>query len=141
MAAAKRSWEKVSAALRAAGGRRSSLPRPDFYAAALARRGRQFLEPVRLRRMVRHQCHRNSAEVWAQDVRGSTLCKGYGLCEGRWLEHSWVLREGHLVETTYRMEAYYGVELSPEEASEAWLHNFLLARYPGPASLLFPDGE
>jgi hypothetical protein len=83
-------------------------------------------------------CHRNSAEVWAQDVQGYRLCYGYALADGRWIEHSWVLDEEHLIETTYRMEAYFGLVLTPEEASVSWYWNFLQRRYPGPMAFIRP---
>jgi hypothetical protein len=43
-----------------------------------------------------------------------------------------------VIETTYHMEAYFGVALSPAQACRFWHQTFLQRRYPGPASLFRP---
>ena len=73
------------------------------------------------------QCHVNTANAYEQnsDTKDLIICTGYALSkDGIWRQHSWLL-EGyntskqyryHLIETTEKRVAYFGFELSPEEA-------------------------
>jgi hypothetical protein len=125
--------------LLALGGSKADIPADTDLAAALVLRGRPFAEPLRLRRGFMHECHRNAAEVWGQDPRRYKLCSGYGLAGDVWLEHSWVLDGGNLIETTFPMEAYFGVILSDAESCASWFYNFLQWRFPGPTAFLVPS--
>src|SRR5262245_12062628 len=138
MASVGKRWGELRAKLLAIGGTKVEPLRGGVTPSQLLSRGVQFTQPVLLQRGMRHKCHRNSAEVWAQDVKKHRLCRGYALSDGRWLEHSWVLAEGYLIETTYRMQAYFGLIRSPQEACESWFYNFLEERYPGPVAMLYP---
>src|SRR5262245_3929361 len=130
-----KAWDGLRKKLLAVGGKQVEEP-DGVPASRLLRRGRLFRQPVRMRRGERHACHRKPAGGWAQDVARYTLCSGYGLADGRWLTHSWVLDGEVIVETTYRMEAYYGVAYSSREACDSWYWNFLRQRHPGPSMLL-----
>lgn len=77
--------------------------------------------------------------MWAQDVERYALCRGFARSGGRWVEHSWVVDGEDVIETTYRMQKYFGVALTPPEACEAWFLEVLEARSPGPASLMFSE--
>jgi hypothetical protein len=139
MAKLSKSWFQLENKLLSLGGTEVGRRSPATPVSRLARTGKLFTQPVRLRRGVRQQCHRNAAEVWAQDVERYKLCKGYALGDdGRWIAHSWLLDGDDLIETTYRMEKYFGIVLSPEEACRSWYSNFLVWRHPGPTRLFYP---
>ena len=66
-------------------------------------------------------CHDNSHKIWRADKSGKVLCTGYALSkDGMWRSHSWVLditqEEPVIVETTSPREAYFGYQLTSEEA-------------------------
>jgi hypothetical protein len=131
-------WLRLKEKLLSLGGQEVATPHAGVPVSRLARQGKVFTQPVRLRRGWRHECHQNSAVIWAQDVTGYKLCCGYALADGHWIEHSWVLDADNLIETTYRMQAYFGLALTPEEACRHWYGNFLERRYPGPTAFIRP---
>jgi len=65
------------------------------------------------------QCHANTAALWLGDeIEG--IATGYALSsDGLWRQHSWGLDgQGRIVETTEERIAYFGFELSFEEAQD-----------------------
>jgi hypothetical protein len=136
---------QLEAKLLALGGRVVAWPRGYVaHLPELLARGRPFDEGVRLCRGDRHQCHRNAAKLWGLHFDAYQLCTGYGLCEeGRWLQHTWLLYQGclpptpHLLETTYRMQRYFGFVLRPHEAADFWVGNFLWGCGEAPLKAFF----
>jgi hypothetical protein len=70
------------------------------------------------------QCHENSANCWDANRDRSSIMTGYALLDGMWVQHTWVLdKEKTIVETTTPREAYFGFELTPEEADQFYFDN------------------
>ena len=70
------------------------------------------------------QCHENSALCWDANRGYSSIMTGYALSKGQWVQHSWVLDSREtIVETTFKREAYFGFELTPEEADQFYFDN------------------
>lgn len=61
-------------------------------------------------------CHSNSARLYESNP--VEIVTGYGLSDHVWRQHSWVLWNGKVVETTVRREKYFGFVLTPEEAAD-----------------------
>ena len=84
----------------------------------LASRGRLFSEKDRLfKQMQPNECHTNSANLFSRkNVDG--IGTGFALTkDGIWGSHSWGLKGGKIVETTYKgFIRYFGVELKGKEA-------------------------
>lgn len=76
----------------------------------------QYHDPnrVRLKLMRPCQCHANSAELYLADPVGTTIVTGYGLGpkDRLWREHTWVVRDGRIIETTVKRNAYFGYALT-----------------------------
>lgn len=95
----------------------------------LLERGRYY--PGRSKMMVGRpsQCHANSANLWlanhkARDIR---ICTGYALSgDGMWRQHTWLVdryqtatqQRTRIIETTTKRVAYFGFELTDDEAAE-----------------------
>jgi hypothetical protein len=88
MATHMQAFDEVQEELLALGGTAVQPSYQEDIIHQLARHGQLFAGPVRLRPGRRHQCHRNAAEIWAQDVAGYALCSGYALAGGTWRIHS-----------------------------------------------------
>jgi hypothetical protein len=112
---------------------------PD--AAALVARGKLFSLPIRLRRGRRNDCHANAAALWGEAIERLRIVSGYALAGGIWRQHSWVVDDKFLYETTVKNEVYFGLELDQTEACHFWVANFLEERYPGPWHLLLGIGS
>jgi hypothetical protein len=74
--------------------------------------------PVVRRGMKRSECHRNTAEVWAEKRHKIVgIGTGYSLSDdGLWRQHSWGLRREGILETTVLRVKYFGVLLQYEKA-------------------------
>lgn len=73
-----------------------------------------------------NHCHGNCARVWRAGSWPGSIATGYALSEGRWVPHSWMVKDGTVWETTpVRRDAYYGYALSPQEADRFALENIL----------------
>src|SRR4051794_31702058 len=93
----------------AAGTVHLDIPR---YTEQLLERGRVFKKyQARLRPGVPHRCHQNAALGYlAGLVRGGPpeIVAGYGYCGGLWVPHSWLWDGRHVLETTVKLDLYYG---------------------------------
>ena len=74
-----------------------------------------------------NNCHRNAATLWFNDPEKYTLCTGYALSnDGIWRCHSWLIdkasRRPHIIETTEKRVAYYGFQMSEQEAKAFYHH-------------------
>ena len=70
-----------------------------------------------------NQCHHNAANLWFNNQDKYTICTGYALSnDGIWRSHSWLIDKSahrpHIVETTEKRVAYYGYQMSPQEAKK-----------------------
>ena len=70
------------------------------------------------------------------------LVTGYALSDdGLWRQHSWVMDDQVIYETTVKRTQYYGFVLDPAEAVRFWVTNFLLPMYSGALNLLLVNGR
>jgi hypothetical protein len=66
-----------------------------------------------------NQCHSNSARIWKKDRNAYQIITGYALTtdDDMWRQHSWLIdRAGHIIETVFARQAYYGMTLNYFEA-------------------------
>ena len=89
---------------------------PDLNLLASSRSHLFSQEEIIFKKGQPNQCHHNVTYYYNQGEIDS-IVTGYGLGEnGIWLQHSWGLKNGKVVETTVGRIRYFGVELTPEEA-------------------------
>ena len=63
------------------------------------------------------QCHKNSAFLWNSNRDKYKIMTGYALSSmGIWHQHSWILENDEIIETTVDREKYFGYELTYEES-------------------------
>lgn len=81
-----------------------------------------------------NHCHANAAYIYWENRKKEDLriCTGYALSmDGIWRQHSWVLRtyrnrtqlRQQVIETTQKRVAYFGFELTEEEAERFCYYN------------------
>ena len=71
-------------------------------------------EKSRLVKMEPISCHQNSLALW-KEGKGD-LANGFALSkDGLWREHSWIVSDGGVIETTTPRMAYYGAKLRKSE--------------------------
>lgn len=59
--------------------------------------------------MTANNCHENSARLCASSTGDLKVMTGFALSDdGMWREHSWVVGEDKIIETTELREAYFG---------------------------------
>lgn len=119
--------------LLAIGGSETCFPdfEPDMD--AILARGKYYPGRSRMMKGQPSQCHRNSCELWENNYKelDVAICTGYALSlDGMWRQHSWLVwrKEGEdketIIETTQKRVAYYGFEMTEEEAKEFCRENF-----------------
>jgi hypothetical protein len=84
----------------------------------IAKNGRTFqIVGKAFHEMEAHQCHRNSSKLFMRK-KVDSIGTGYALNRrGSWTQHSWGLKGGKIVETTYpNFMIYYGTVLKGNEA-------------------------
>lgn len=116
-------FQKLHTILLSIGGSETCFPIVEEDMGPILERG--IFRPGRskLRLMSANQCHSNVAYLWKQlrETVDATICTGYALSEdGMWRQHTWLVYSqktgGRVIETTAKRVAYYGVELTEEEA-------------------------
>ena len=96
-------------------------PDPDLE--ALLRQGQIWDGLARLVLGEPGRCHVNAASLYQRNSTRFRIVTGYALsADGLWRQHSWVYdisprRRRRIIETTERRVQYYGVMLSPAEAT------------------------
>jgi hypothetical protein len=122
---------------------------PEPHLELILERGREFNEqPVQVRGEP-NRCHENSANFWELNRSDTGIGRGWALSDNLWIQHSWLLRDNVLIETTEDRTAYFGVALTDDEAEtfvelarssgshDACVHECMSP--PGPANLLTRD--
>jgi hypothetical protein len=111
-------WEEMTSVILGYGGV-AVVPSlsPESRVKDLIREGRGFSATARPISGVPGECHRNTALAWMRGEIG-TVATGYALsADGLWRQHSWGVDDlGQIAETTQSRLAYYGVELTGEQA-------------------------
>jgi hypothetical protein len=70
------------------------------------------------------QCHRNCAVVYRNQEKilnnagNVKLGTGWGLSGGLWRQHSWIMNDDMLIETTIKRKHYYGILISGQRAED-----------------------
>ena len=100
------------------------VPRPESDLTKLMERGRLFDFGVELRLMRRSGCHENAAKLWRENRKDNKICTGWGLSDdGLWRQHTWVISNEKIIETTEVRIKYFGVIFSEEEAERFAINN------------------
>src|SRR5262245_35121348 len=104
------------------GDRVVELPEPHMD--IILERGRLF-ESAAWKRVKgeRNECHQNAALhylAYYNEECGASLefARGYYLIDGYWRQHSWLWDGKRVLETTCKGERYFGVLLTPDEATD-----------------------
>jgi hypothetical protein len=130
-------WAQLEKILLSHGGRSVCRVPEEGDLDELISRGQRFSLPVKECLGEPNNCHTNAAEIWGRDIEFLRLVTGYALGQdGVWHQHSWVIGNGKIYETTGRPSQYYGVVLNPERAATFWWSAFVRERYRGPLELL-----
>ena len=97
---------------------------PEFDLESLLEKGRLFKGKIILKRMSPLNCHRNCCELWEKNPRTSKIASGWALSiDGIWRQHTWLLKDKAIIETTEARTMYYGVVLSDRQATNFWCQN------------------
>jgi hypothetical protein len=105
--------------LLALGGARVAVQFMDAGACWLILRDGQAVAPAGLiqRPGRANHCHTNCSAAWEADPDRLRIQTGFGLLEGVWRRHTWLLdRAGRVIETTVPQELYFGAVLDAEQA-------------------------
>jgi hypothetical protein len=91
-------------------------PEPHFYQ-IMSRGVLDTGSMAVMRPMERSGCHRNVFSLWKANSEKITICTGWALSDdGCWRQHSWARQNNEIIETTTPRVAYFGFELTPQEA-------------------------
>lgn len=116
------------------GGSETCFPPVEEDLAKIICRGKFFPGRSKMMKGRPNACHSNTAELWinnheTKDVR---IVTGYALsADNIWRQHSWLVQEydtetqhrRRLIETTSKRVAYFGFELTEEEAEAFYFEN------------------
>ncbi len=105
--------------LLAIGGQEVVLGRDAHLEELLARAQVWKRIPPRKIAGVINQCHQNAANAYLKGPAKHRIVCGWALHgdDVVWRQHSWILRDGELCETTVPAKIYYGVVLDEDEAA------------------------
>jgi hypothetical protein len=77
----------------------------------------------RVAKMAANSCHRNTSALYSAG-KIDKIVTGYALSDDLgWRSHTFGLKNGKVVETTYEYDLYYGIELGPRESKRFVLEN------------------
>jgi hypothetical protein len=97
-------------------------PEPDLN--SLLNEGQLIKGKVVLKRMTPCKCHSNCAQIWDKNPKTFRIATGWALSQdGIWRQHTWLLKEKTVIETTEPKTMYYGIILDDEEANDFWWQN------------------
>ena len=101
--------KRIERKLKRLGGSRVILG-PEILISLMLERGK-LMEPKRL--VYKHgqpsRCHWNAVKLYLENPDTYKLVIGYALSGDVWRSHSWCLRGADLIETTTKMERYWGI--------------------------------
>ncbi len=97
-------------------------PEPDLE--ALLNKGQLIKGKVIFKPMAKCRCHSNCAQIWDKHPKTCKIATGWVLStDGIWRQHTWILKNEAIIETTEPRTSYYGIVLRDEEANRFWWHN------------------
>jgi hypothetical protein len=89
----------------------------------LISRGKLFKNKIILKQMDFSHCHENAAKLWFKN-KNLKIVTGWALSDdGLWRQHSWILKNNTIIETTEIREKYFGVILTEEEDEHFYVSN------------------
>lgn len=110
------------------GGYETCFPAIEEDMTKILERGYYRKGTSKLMRGQPSQCHANACNLWEQNQdKDVVICTGYALSQdGMWRQHSWLLHRyqtktqhrEQVIETTVKRVAYFGFEMTREEAIE-----------------------
>lgn len=116
-------WKReLKARLLLFGGTSVYFQDPDPWVKNVLDNGMPLRRRVIMRPGAPKRCHANAARVYL--LQGPQVCgkprlrlaTGYGLLDGNWLGHSWLLDDDSIIETTVRFDKYFGISLNQTES-------------------------
>ena len=117
-----RYWDRMQKKLLQHGGESAQRPGCVPQIGAVLDRGSLFIgRQVRVRGTP-NECHANACELWMQHEGAISLCTGYALTKGIWLQHSWCVttvdQEKMLILETTEVdwENHFGCVLDEQES-------------------------
>lgn len=116
-------WSGLQQKILAHGGSRVLWRGGEPHLKDLLAHGQLFKQRVKRHWMIPGQCHRNAAKLWGKDVSGTTIVTGYARYGEFWQQHSWALKADRIVETTFRVDDYFGMALDEPAALRFWFAN------------------
>ncbi|XHH08864.1 MAG: hypothetical protein ACFCUE_15065 [Candidatus Bathyarchaeia archaeon] len=97
-------------------------PEPDLE--MLLEKGQLFKGKVVMKPMTACKCHRNCAKIWGDNLKTYRIATGWALSDdGIWRQHTWLMKNAFIVETTSVRILYYGVVLDVIAANSFWLEH------------------
>lgn len=94
------------------------MPDKDRFNLKLLKEGMLIVpQKIKLVRGELSRCHTNASRLWFTDD-SCAIQTGFALSgdDGLWRQHSWILKDSHLIETTVKMVAYFGYKWNEEES-------------------------
>lgn len=100
------------------------VPRFEEDLSKLIERGETWDFPVEMEIMDVSRCHQNSAELWSVNPEINKLVTGWALNDdGLWRQHTWIVNDNSIIETTEERLKYFGFMMTEEEAEEFYFNN------------------
>jgi hypothetical protein len=98
-------------------------PQPEPQLKKIMKRGEIIDLPVKMQRMRSSNCHQNTSELY-HDKRIDAIATGWVLNDDCvWRQHTWGLKDDHIIETTEKRKKYFGVILNDKEGMRFMRNN------------------
>lgn len=102
-------------------------PEPDLE--AILNKGQLIKGNVIFKPMAPHNCHGNCAQIWEKAPKIYKIVVGWALsADGIWRQHTWLLKDKTIIETTQPRTMYYGIIFEDKEALKFWVAESLNLR-------------
>jgi hypothetical protein len=97
-------------------------PEPDLK--TLLNKGQLVKHKVIFKPMASCRCHSNCAKFWDKHPKTYRIATGWALgADGIWRQHTWLIKEKTIIETTKPRTLYFGIILGAEESNRFWWQN------------------
>lgn len=102
------------------------VPRLEGDLSKLLMHGYLFDFDAELRIMGTSRCHQNAVKLWMENKEKNKICTGWGLSDdGLWRQHTWIISNEKIIETTEIRIKYFGLVFNDEEAEMFALYNMM----------------
>jgi len=100
------------------------VPKFESDLSKILERGKEWNGSIETEIMRISRCHQNAGELWSLNPKKNKLVTGWALSkDGLWRQHSWVIINDKIIETTEIRIKYFGFELNQDEAEEFYCYN------------------